>query len=64
MRMKISVLVLVSVILLLHCRVGCSSFSDPKNNTNNAEYFPLIDSYEKMLQIFGLKCVFLMPNIK
>lgn len=46
--MKFSVLVLVS----LHYRVGCSSFSELKNNTSNAEYFPVIDSYEKILQIF------------
>lgn len=61
--MKISVLVSVSIILL-RCRVGCSSFSEPKNNTNNAAYFPVIDSYDKILQIFGLICVFLMPNMK
>ena len=51
--MTFSVLVLVS----LHYRVGCSSFSEPKNNTHNAEYFPVIDSYEKILQIFGFKFV-------
>jgi hypothetical protein len=63
MGMKISVLVLVSIILLRD-RVGCSSFLEPKNNTNNAEYFPVIDSYEKSLQIFGFKFVFFMPNMK
>jgi hypothetical protein len=61
--MKISVLVLVSIILL-HYSLGCSSFSEPKNNINNAEYFPVIDSYEKTLQILGHKCVFFMPNTK
>ena len=61
--MKIFVLVLVSIILL-HYRVGCSYFKEPKNNTNNAEYFPVINSYEKIFQIFVLKCVFLMPNMK
>jgi hypothetical protein len=61
--MKISVLVLVSIILL-HYRVGCSSFSEPNNNTNDAEYVPVIDSYEKILQVCGPKCVFLMSNMK